>query len=177
MTSQIKLPYPLEWSTDLPHVARVDLFDNNIGQDVVVMAIDQTNGDLHYIRVDYLDEIDKKRILQILSSQSTRGLPLWEAMYHKTLPNGQNALEFFDQFAMIKTIGGQHMRRSSGRRGISTSFQAQSMAAQQYPQAAPVQAVDTAQVVTEGTHDSAWPPAAQAPVAAPKKAGRPPKSR
>ncbi len=167
--SQIKLPYAIEWSTDLPHVARVDLFNNNIGVDVVVMAIDQTNGDLHYIRVDYLDEIDKKRILQILTSQSTRGLPLWEAMYHKTLPNGQNALEFFDQFAMVKTLGGQHMRRSSGRRGIATTFQ----------QPAPVQA--EAQVLTETTTDAPWPTAdaVSAPVqqAAPKKAGRPPKSK
>ena len=170
--SQLKLPYAIEWSTDLPHVARVDLFNNNIGVDVVVMAIDQTNGDLHYIRVDYLDEIDKKRILQILTSQSTRGLPLWEAMYHKTLPNGQNALEFFDQFAMVKTIGGQHMRRSSGRRGISANF---------VQPTAPVQAEGA--VVQEAVAEAAsWPtatdaPAQQAAPAAPKKAGRPPKNK
>lgn len=171
--SQINLPYAIEWSIDLPHVARVDLFNNNIGVDVVVMAIDQTNGDLHYIRVDYLDEIDKKRILQILTSQSTRGLPLWEAMYHKTLPNGQNALEFFDQFAMVKTIGGQHMRRSSGRRGIATAFQ---------QTAAPAQKAE-AQTLTDAPAEvAAWPAAdaaVAAPVqaAAPKKAGRPPKSK
>lgn len=121
--SNVNLPYSFRWSPEFNHVAYVDLFDNGVEMEVIVMALDAKNGDLHYIRTDYLDDIDRRRMLNIVQSNSASTLPLWEVMYNKTLPNGVNALEYFDQYTKTKLVGGQHLTRTSasGRRGIYTS--------------------------------------------------------
>lgn len=140
-TQSIKLPYKFHWSNDLPHVALVDLFDNDIGVEVVVMTIDQVTGDLYYIRIDHMDDIDRRRMLQILEGNNAKTNPLYDLLFYRTLPNGKNALEFFEQFVMVKTVKNQHFKSNMQRRtfGFAGGYQ-QTVAAEQ-PQLAPVQSV------------------------------------
>lgn len=162
--STIKLPYSFRWSPEYNHVAYVDLFDNGVEMEVVVMALDAKNGDLHYIRTDYLDDIDRRRMLQIVESNSASTLPLWEVMYNKTLPNGVNALEYFDQYAKTKLVSGQHLARTSasGRRGIYNS---------QYT----VPEVKT--ITGEKTSIAPEQPQSIVPAQQPRRPGRPPTKR
>ena len=50
MRKPAKLPYYFEWSKQFPHIAAADL-GQGISHDLAVMAIDQRNGDLYFIRL------------------------------------------------------------------------------------------------------------------------------
>lgn len=105
--SKPNLPYYFEWSRQFPHIAAVDLFGKQIATEIAVMAIDNRNGDLYFIRLDHLDPIDIKRLKQIILTRDSARYALWDLMSQKTLPNGMNALEFFQQFVKVRTAGGQ----------------------------------------------------------------------
>lgn len=105
--SKPNLPYYFEWSRQFPHIAAVDLFGKQIATEVAVMAIDNRNGDLYFIRLDHLDPIDIKRLKQIILTRDSSRYALWDLMSQKTLPNGMNSLEFFQQFVKVRTAGGQ----------------------------------------------------------------------
>ena len=101
------LPYYFEWSRQYPHIAAVDLYGKQIATEIAVMAIDQRNGDLYFIRLDHLDPIDIKRLGQIIRTRDSARYTLWDLMSQKPLPNGMNALEFFHQFVKVRTISGE----------------------------------------------------------------------
>lgn len=113
------LPYYFEWSRQFPHIAAVDLYGKNTAVEVAVMAIDERNNDLYFIRLDHLDPIDLKRLRQIILSRDSVRYPLWDLMSQKTLPNGMNALEFFQQFVRFRTVHG-HIGRPGDARGLPT---------------------------------------------------------
>lgn len=113
--SKPALPYYFEWSRQFPHIAAVDLFGKQTATEVAVMAIDRRNLDLYFIRLDQLDPIDIKRLRQIILSRDSARYPLWDLMSQKTLPNGMNALEFFQQFVKLRTVGGQILRPGDAR--------------------------------------------------------------
>lgn len=175
MQKPSNLPYYFEWSRQFPHIAAADLFGNNIANEIAVMAIDNRNGDLFFIRLDYLDPIDIKRLRQIILKRDSTRYPLWDLMAQTTLANGMNALEFFEQFVKIRTVTGQILTRGSGERGlpIDPAFGYRGPAAQQGQ-------VDTAPTA----HDVDYVPsevdesdvaAVPSPVAK-RRAGRPPKA-
>ncbi len=103
----------------VPHITMLDIDNNGIGIEVAVMKQDSGNGDLFFIRTDYLDAIDYERIRQILSRKDANLLPLWDLLSNITLPNGINALKYFHQYVQVKTESGQVMRPNARRSGIS----------------------------------------------------------
>ena len=113
--SKPNLPYYFEWSRQFAHIAAVDLFGKQIATEIAVMAIDNRNGDLYFIRLDYLDPIDIKRLRQIILARDSSRYALWDLMSNKTLPNGMNALEFFQQFVQVRTVGGEIVRPGAAR--------------------------------------------------------------
>lgn len=117
MNKPANIPYYFEWSRQFPHIAAVDL-GKNMAIEIAVMAIDARNSDLFFIRLDHLDPIDIKRLKQIILTRDSARYALWDLMSQKTLPNGMNALEFFQQFVKIRTVSGQIVAPGSGQRGL-----------------------------------------------------------
>lgn len=101
--------------TKYQHVRSVDLIGNGIVKEILVMNEDLSNGDIYFIAVDHLDEIDRGRILQMLRHRDAVSLPLWEVMANTTLKNGQNALLFFHQLVKVRTQAGQILPPGKGR--------------------------------------------------------------
>lgn len=122
MNKPNNLPYYFEWSRQFPHIAAADLYGRDVSTEIAVMAIDGRNGDLYFIRLDHLDPIDIKRLKQIILSRDSARYALWDLMDQKTLANGVNALEFFNQFVMVRTVGGEIMKPGSGSRGLPSDF-------------------------------------------------------
>lgn len=177
MSSKPNLPYYFEWSRQFPHIAAVDLFGKQIATEVAVMAIDQRNGDLYFIRLDHLDPIDIKRLKQIILTRDSARYALWDLMSQKTLPNGMNSLEFFQQFVKVRTIGGEIVSPGQARGLPISEFGYKGPASAGYADpnakaAAATEDHDVEYVELEEGDEEAVPVA----VAAPKrKAGRPKK--
>lgn len=105
------------------HVKLVDLFNNGVGYEVIIMKEDKNNGDLYFIRTDYLDEIDLNRITSILNRRDARAYPLWDLLSNITLLNGCNALEYFHQFVKMRTLSGEIMAPNPHRSGMGSRRQ------------------------------------------------------
>ena len=106
--------YFFEWSRTVPHVAQADVLGNGEGIAIAVVAIDANNQDLHYIRLDRLDEIDLRNLAKILQSRDAGRWPLWDLLSQRHLPNGMNALNFFNQLVWTRTISGQNAPFNKG---------------------------------------------------------------
>lgn len=97
------------------HVRWVDLVGNGIAKEVLVLSEDTSNGDICFIPVDHLDDIDRARVVSMLRSRDAATLPLWEVMANTTLKNGQNALLCFHQLVKVRTMAGQILPPGKGR--------------------------------------------------------------
>ena len=180
MSNKPNLPYYFEWSRQFAHIAAVDLYGKQYATEIAVMAIDARNGDLYFIRLDHLDQIDIKRLRQIILTRDSARYALWDLMSNKTLPNGMNALEFFQQFVMVRTAGGEILKPGSARGLPVGEFGYKGPAANGYadPNAKGTAAQADHDVeyveLDDGDEDGDVPQA----VAAPKrKAGRPKKAK
>lgn len=106
----------------LPHVYRIDLKKDGILEEVIILKKDEYNGDIYYIASSDLDDLDKKRMIKILSRDNAKNLPLWDLLSREILGNGQNALEFFHQLAKIRTAQGKILPVGSGKMGARVSY-------------------------------------------------------
>ena len=97
------------------HVRSVDLTGNGVAKEILVMNEDLSNGDIYFIPVEHLDEIDRARVLTMLRHRDAASCPLWEVMSNTTLKNGQNALIFFHQLVKVRTAAGQILAPGKGR--------------------------------------------------------------
>ena len=140
----------------LPHVRSLDIFNNGIDYEVIVMKTNKANGDVFFIRTDYLDDIDRNRAKMILSRRDAARYEAWDLFSQITLANGVNALEYFHQFVKVKTRSGEIMTPSLYRAGSRTQ------APKLVDNALPLQV--------------SQPTAVAQQAAAPKRAGRPPKA-
>jgi gamma-glutamylcyclotransferase (GGCT)/AIG2-like uncharacterized protein YtfP len=147
----------------LPHVTLIDLFNNGIDYEVIVLKHNKVNGDVFFIRTDYLDDIDRNRAGMILSRRDAARYEAWDLFAQITLANGVNALEYFHQFVKVKTRSGEIMAPNLYRTG---SVQRTRLNPDAQPMRQPV------------SQQAAQPPygATEASAPAPRKAGRPPKS-
>ena len=50
-----------------PHVKLVELYNDGILYECAIMKEDKNNGDLYFMRIDEMDDIDRARLRQILS--------------------------------------------------------------------------------------------------------------
>jgi hypothetical protein len=106
------------------HYVSMDLYGNGVAYDVLIVNEDKSNGDVYFIKVEDLDDIDRKRVRQILTKRNANTMPLWDVMSQVTLKNGMNALEYFHQLVKIKTKSGQIISPSASRRGMGIARRA-----------------------------------------------------
>lgn len=104
--------------TKFPHIEWVDLYDNKTMYEVAVVKRDET-GNVYFIRIDLLDQIDKRRLHRLITNPNSRNFPLWELMGQSTLGNGMNALAYFHQLVKVKTVGGEIINPSEYHRGYA----------------------------------------------------------
>lgn len=103
------------------HIGWIDLRNDGILQEIAIMSRNKNNGDIYFIAINDLDEIDKRRIIKVLNKPDANKYPLWELMANTTMPNGQNTLEFFHQLVKIRTERGQILPVGSNKMGAGIS--------------------------------------------------------
>ena len=84
-----------------PHIEWVDLTNDGTLVEVAVMRRDGL-GNMYFVRLDALDEIDKRRLFKIVTNRNAELYELWDLMSNVTLGNGVNALEYFHQ--LVKSL-------------------------------------------------------------------------
>lgn len=115
------------------HRRFIDLHDNGVEMECVVLR-EFDNGDIAYIQLSLLDQIDLDRLTKIVFRRNAHNYPLWDLMSQTTLGNGENALEYFDQMTMVKTNNGEHIApRSGGRGSVGHNRMAQQKPAPEQP--------------------------------------------
>jgi len=103
----------------VPHLGRLDLYNNGVEHDVIIMKVNKVNGDIFFIRIDYLDDIDKRRALMILRKRDAHRYEAWDLFSQVTLRNGVNALEYFHQYVKVRTRSGEIMTPNLYRAGAA----------------------------------------------------------
>lgn len=106
----------------LPHVEWIDLRLNGIQEEIIVMSKNQNNGDIFFIAIQDLDQIDKMRMLKVLKKKDAHKYPLWDLLSNETLKNGMNALDFFHQLVKIRTVTGKIIPVGAGKMGVAQHF-------------------------------------------------------
>jgi hypothetical protein len=99
-----------------PHIEWADLNNEGTLTEVAVMRRDAI-GNMYFVRLDVLDEIDKKRLFKIVTNRNAELYELWDLMSNVTLGNGVNALTYFHQLVKVRTPGGKVMTPTSGVMG------------------------------------------------------------
>src|SRR6478736_1025792 len=102
---------------NVAHVEWIDLHNDGILQEIIVMSKNQSNGDIYFIAIQDLDQIDRLRMLRVLRKKDASKYPLWDLLSNETLKNGMNALEFFHQLTKVRTRTGKILPVNSGRIG------------------------------------------------------------
>lgn len=100
-----------------PHIELLDLYNDGIVYETAIVKRDKSNGDIYFIRIDYLDEIDRGRLRKILMKRDAGKYELWDLLSNETLGNGQNALELFHQLVKVKTVSGRIFNPALGKFG------------------------------------------------------------
>jgi hypothetical protein len=101
----------------IPHVEWIDLHNDGIAQEIIVMSRNVNNGDVYFIAISDLDQIDRLRMLKVLKKRDADKYPLYDLLANETLKNGMNALEFFHQLVKVRTMNGRILPVDSGKRG------------------------------------------------------------
>jgi hypothetical protein len=93
----------------------VDLENTGIVSECAIMKRFD-NGDIFYFPLNALDLFDKRRLRDILYSQTaTMYTELWKLLEQHTLGNGVNALTYFNQLVKHRTAAGQILPFGSGK--------------------------------------------------------------
>lgn len=112
--------YRHENSREFPHVEWFELRGDGILHECAVMKRDP-HGNVLYIQINNLDDIDKRRLATILADRNARQFELWDLMAQRTLGNGINALEYFHQVVKVLTPQGKVIDPRQGQLGIAAA--------------------------------------------------------
>lgn len=121
-------------SSKYPHTDWVDLYGDGTLHECAIVKRDNI-GNTYFIRLRELDNVDRRRMLKILTGRNALNFALWDLLFQTTLGNGMNALEYFHQYVKVKTPRGQIMSPQVG--AIGAGVQQGVMQVSQAP--APVQ--------------------------------------
>jgi hypothetical protein len=110
--------YAFQPSPDKPHVAWIELYGDQTLHEVAVMKKNQ-DGSLLFIRINDLDQIDRRRLVNILQDRNVRNFELFDLMSQRTLGNGVNALAYFHQLVKVIHVNGKVTDLKSGQVGVS----------------------------------------------------------
>lgn len=102
---------------NLPHIEWLDLGGNGIYIESAIIKRDPL-GNVFYIPINALDNVDKTRLVNILMDRHAGSHELWDLMATKTINNGMNALTYFHQMVKQITPGGQIINPQTGRIGV-----------------------------------------------------------
>lgn len=169
MSRSIQLPYQFMWSKSHPHIAWADLYNNGLLTEIAVIAMDENNGDLYFIPIAALDNVDKDRMVKVITKRDSHKYPLWDLLSGSTLKNGMNALEYFNQLVKVRSLSGQIFVPQSGKMGAgSTSLSVRPTI--QAPMPAP-------QALADAVAHASYPETATAQAPARRGPGRPPSAK
>lgn len=101
----------------VPHTRWINLKGDDIMIECAILKEDNF-GNLHYIEIPNLDDIDKRRLTKILMDRNVNNFELWDLMGQKTLNNGVNALRYFHQVVKVISPEGTVMDPREGHVGI-----------------------------------------------------------
>ena len=101
---------------NFPYIYWIDLKGDGVLFECAVLKTDNF-GNVYYIELPMLDDIDKKRLGRIVTSRNAPNFELWDLMSQVTLNNGINALEYFHQLVKVITCEGVIMNPRAGTVG------------------------------------------------------------
>lgn len=113
MTQHIKMN-----DSKFPHIKWIDLYDDGTRHECAVMKQDDL-GNVYYFELNKLDDVDKRRLFNIISNRNSHMHELWDLMGNVTLGNGVNALDYFHQLVRVRTPSGQIIAPTSGHVGMA----------------------------------------------------------
>lgn len=114
----VETTYRYQPSQEYPHVEWIEINSDGIMHECAVMKRDRA-GNVLFIKLNDLDQIDKRRLAGILMDRNARNFELWDLMANKTLGNGMNALTYFNQLVKLLTPNGKVMDPKSGQVGVA----------------------------------------------------------
>jgi len=104
--------------SNLPHIKWCEIqAGSGIEEEVCVMRIDPSNGDVYFFSVGALDATDRQRLIEIERMRNANLYEMWDLMKNHTLRNGVNALEYFHQLVQVRTVTGRVIDPNVTRRG------------------------------------------------------------
>lgn len=106
-------------SRDFRHIEWIELHADGVLHECAVMRRD-SQGSILFIEINNLDDVDKRRLVEILMTRNADKMELWELMEQKVLGNGINALKYFHQLVKIITPSGKILDPRQGVMGIQT---------------------------------------------------------
>jgi hypothetical protein len=112
--------YRIEPSRQHRHIYWIDLYQDGVLHECAVLRKDP-NGNLFFFQTNHLDEVDKRRLAQLLMDRNAGTVELWDLAANKTLNNGVNALVYFHQLAKILAPNGKILDPRSGQVGTTGS--------------------------------------------------------
>jgi hypothetical protein len=114
--AQPEISYKREVSPQHAHIEWLELNKDNMLHECAIMRRDE-RGNVFFFQVNQLDQIDQRRLAQLLADRNARQFELWDLMAQKTLGNGMNALAYFHQLVKVLTPSGRVMDPRSGVMG------------------------------------------------------------
>lgn len=94
--------------TGLHHIYNFDINGDGRFREVAVVKMlkagDGSVQSVYYIDVQLLDQVDKGRIKQAITSIHANKYELWDLLSQMTLNNGKNALDYFHQ--LVRSVQG-----------------------------------------------------------------------
>ncbi len=99
--------------SNIAHVSWIDLRGNGVLVECAVLKEDGF-GNIHYLEIANLDDVDKGRIGKILTGRNAETFELWDLMGQVQLNNGINGLEYFHQLVKVITPDGVIMNPRAG---------------------------------------------------------------
>lgn len=107
----------VEDSTEYNHVKWIEL-KSGVMSECAVMKTDEF-GNMYFFELSKLDNIDKQRLLKLITNRHATSLELWDLMSQHTLGNGMNSLNYFHQLVKIVTPEGQILDPRAGQIGAA----------------------------------------------------------
>lgn len=114
MTTEVS--YKSSKSANWTHVEWIELNNDGILHECAILKRDQL-GNVLFFKTNDLDDIDKRRLANILADRNARNFALWDLMAQKTLGNGVNALAYFHQLVRQLTPNGKVLDPRAGQVG------------------------------------------------------------
>ena len=117
--SQVKM----KESPDFPHVFWIELQrGTGVYTESAVLKKDKL-GNIYFIKLKSLDDVDRRRLANILTNRNSKSFELWDLMSQVTLGNGIGALNYFHQVVEVLSPNGIVHRPSAGVVGIADPAQ------------------------------------------------------